>query len=152
MRNKGVYEPEYRLLVMVVGLTSGVGSIVFGYITGSGKSYFAAATMHGMLLFGSCTILISSSAYVLDAFREMGNEIFIMSSVVKNFIYYGFTFFINTWVEEAGSAHVFYVLGGISFGLVLTTPILFVYGKRYRSFWYRHNLVEKFHLKTHAGM
>lgn len=31
-KNNGVYEPEYRLLLTIIGLTAGVGLMVFGYL------------------------------------------------------------------------------------------------------------------------
>ncbi|KAH7032350.1 major facilitator superfamily domain-containing protein [Macrophomina phaseolina] len=149
-RNKGVYEPEYRLLCMVPGLLMGVGLMLFGYVCEEQASYYATATVHGVDLLGIMCVVIASANYGIDAFRDMSSEIFIIGMVFKNFVFYGFSYFVNDWTADAGPAQVFYVMGGIGFAIVLSTPPVFFWGKRYRSWWHRHNLLEKLHIKTHA--
>lgn len=149
-RNNGIYEPEYRLLPCVVGLVSGAGLIAFGVLVGQGASPYVTATMHGIMLFGVMFVCIGTANYALDAYRGMTNEIFIASMAVKNLILYGFSYFVNTWTATAGVKHVFYVWGGIAFGLIATLPIMFIFGKKYRSYWARHDLLDKLHIRTHA--
>lgn len=151
-KNGGVYEPEYRLLGMIPALLTGVGLCVFGYMCENFYSYYATATFHGMDLFGIVCATIATSAYAIDAFRDMSSEIFIAGMVFKNFLFYGFSYFVNDWTMEVGAAKVFYVFGGISFAMIATTPVFFFWGKRYRSFWCRHNLLEKWGIRTHAEM
>ncbi|KAH6720575.1 MFS transporter-like protein [Leptodontidium sp. 2 PMI_412] len=149
-RNKGVYEPEYRLLIGVLGLTSGAGLFGYGYVTQNAGSPYVAATLHAIVLFGVMAELVSTSAYALDAYRDMSNEIFIMGMLVKNFLLYGFTYFINDWLAREGPQQVFFVFGGTGFGIMIGMPIMYVFGKKYRSFWHRHNLLEKWGVRTHA--
>jgi MFS family permease len=151
-RNGGVYEPEYRLLVNSGGLLVGTGLMLFGFLAEEKKSYYATATVHGIVLFGVICVTVSTSAYALDAFRDMSNEIFIAAMVFKNFLFYGFSYFVNDWTARVGPAEVFYVFGGVAFALIVTTPIVFIWGKQYRSFWHRHNLLEKFNIRTHADI
>ena len=151
-KNGGVYEPEYRLLGMIPAITTGVGLMVFGYMAENHYSYYATAFFHGMDLFGIVCAAISASAYAIDAYRDMSSEIFIANMVFKNFLFYAFSYFVNDWTAEAGPAQVFYVFGGVAFIMILTTPIFFFWGKRYRSFWHRHNLLEKWGVRTHAEM
>jgi len=149
-RNGGVYEPEYRLLPMAIALLSGVGLMGFGALAEAQKSLYACATMHGLALFGIVAATTSASSYALDAYREMSSEIFVAGIIYKNFLFYGFSYFVNSWTARSGPAEVFYVFGGVAFALVLLTPIVFVFGKKYRSHWARNNVLEKLHLKTHA--
>jgi len=151
-KNNGVYEPEYRLLGMFPGLLSGVGLFAFGYMTEKKMSFYGTAVMHGIDLFGIVAANIAAAAYIIDAYREMSGEVFIVNMVFKNLLFYGFSYFVNDWTAEAGPAVVFYVMGGVAFAMVVSTPIVFVWGKRYRSFWHRHNLLEKWHIKTHSEM
>jgi MFS family permease len=151
-KNKGIYEPEFRLLGMIPSLLTGVGLFAFGYMTQHHFSYYATAVMHGMDLFGIVCAAISASAYAIDAYRDMSSEIFIANMVFKNFLFYGFSYFVNDWTTEAGPAVVFYTFGGIAFALIATTPVFFFWGKRYRSFWHRHNLLQKWGIRTHAEM
>ena len=83
-KNGGIYEPEYRLIPMVGGLFAGTGLIVFGVLCQDLASYYATATAHGMNLFGVMCIVVPLSGYILDAYREMGNEVFIANMVFKN--------------------------------------------------------------------
>jgi len=76
-RNKGVYEPEYRLLVSVFGLASGAGLFGYGYVTQVYGSYYVAATLHAIVIFGVMALTVATSLYALDAYRDMSNEIFI---------------------------------------------------------------------------
>jgi hypothetical protein len=151
-KNKGIYEPEYRLLGMIPSVTIVVGLCLFGYFAEQGASYYLTAFFHGMDLFGIVCAAISSSTYVLDAFRDISAEVFIINMVVKNFMFYGFSYFVNDWTARDGPAVVFYVFAGISAAMVLTAPVIFFWGKRYRSFWCRHNLLRKWGITTHAEM
>ncbi|KAH0833567.1 hypothetical protein AYO21_05245 [Fonsecaea monophora] len=148
-RNRGVYEPEYRLIPCVLGVCSGVGLMLFGHLVSQGASPYACATVHGLMLFGVMFLCIGTSNYALDAYRGMANEIFIASMSVKNLILYGFSYFVNNWTAAVGPQHAFYVWGGVAFALVATVPPMFVLGKKYRSYWARNNLLEKMHVRTH---
>lgn len=149
-RNKGVYEPEYRLLIGIMGVASGAGLFGFGAVTQQFGEPAIAATCHAIILFGIMALMVATSTYALDAYRGMTNEIFIMGMLVKNFLMYALTYFINDWVARAGTMSVFGVFGGTGFAVLVGMPIMYVWGKRYRSYWYRHDLLEKFHVRTHA--
>lgn len=149
-KNNGVYEPEYRLLPAAGGLFTGLGLFLFGYLAANGYSYYATATCHGIALFGILCVTTSYSAYIIDAYREMSNEIFIISMVYKNFLFYGYSYFINNWEAAGGPTQQFYTWGGVALFLTLTTPIMFIWGKKYRGYWARAKLLEKLRIKTHA--
>ncbi|TVY92827.1 putative MFS-type transporter [Lachnellula willkommii] len=129
-RNGGTYEPEYRLVVMAGGLLTGGGLCAWGYMIENAVNLYACATVHGIVLFGVICVTISSSAYALDAYRDMSNEIFIAGMVFKNFLFYGFSYFVNDWTATVGPAEVFYVFGGVAFALTLTTVPLYIFGKK----------------------
>lgn len=148
-RNKGVYEPEYRLVPVFIGVLSGVGLMLFGHLVQQGASPYATATVHGLMLFGVMFTCIGTSNYALDAYRGMANEIFIASMAVKNLILYGFSYFVNNWTAEVGPQHAFYVWGGVAFALIATVPVAFLFGKKYRSWWARHHVFETLHVTTH---
>ncbi|KIW93311.1 uncharacterized protein Z519_05916 [Cladophialophora bantiana CBS 173.52] len=148
-RNRGVYEPEYRLIPCILGVCSGVGLMLFGHLVSQGASPYACATVHGLMLFGVMFLCIGTSNYALDAYRGMANEIFIASMSVKNLILYGFSYFVNNWTASVGAQHAFYVWGGVAFALIATVPAMFFLGKKYRSYWARNNLLEKMHIRTH---
>ncbi|KAF2201000.1 MFS general substrate transporter [Delitschia confertaspora ATCC 74209] len=149
-RNEGVYEPEYRLLGMLPSVVAGAGLVGFGYATQNGESVYVTATMLGITIFGIVAASIAASAYILDAFRSMSSELFIMNMVSKNLVMYGFSTFVNEWMREEGPVRVFSIFGGVAWALVVTTPVVFFWGKRYRGFWHGHNVLERLKIGTHA--
>ena len=151
-KNKGVYEPEYRLLGMIPSVTIVIGLCLFGFFAEEGKSYYLTAFFHGMDLFGIVIAAIAASSYVLDSFRDISSEVFIMNMVFKNFLFYAFSYFVNDWAASDGPAVVFYTFAGLAGAMIITTPVFFFWGKQYRSYWHRHNLLEKWGIATHAEM
>jgi MFS family permease len=151
-KNKGVYEPEYRLLSMIPAVTIVIGLCLFGHFAQLGSSYYLTAFFHGMDLFGIVIAAVSASTYVLDSFRDISSEVFIMNMVFKNFLFYGFSYFVNDWTQRDGPADVFYTFAGVAAAMVITTPVFFFWGKRYRSYWHRHNFLQKWGISTHAEL
>ncbi|KAH0352804.1 hypothetical protein KCU83_g3382, partial [Aureobasidium melanogenum] len=149
-RNVGTYEPEYRLVVMLGGFLMGGGLIAWGYMAEHGVNLYACVTVHGIVLVGVVSICTAATAYALDAYRDMSNEIFIAIMLFKNVVLYGFSEFVNGWTASAGPFVVYSVFGGIGLAIVLAAIPIYVFGKKYRSFWARHNLLEKVGVKMHA--
>lgn len=148
-KNNGVYEPEYRLLLCPIGLLTVAGFIPWGYIAQTHGSVYLAAFLHGLGLFGITFVLVTTANYCLDAYREMSSEIFLASMCVKNILIYGYSYFVNDWAVSDGPLRIFVVLGSVAAGLMLTMPITFIFGKRYRSWWSRNNLMKKLKILTH---
>lgn len=89
-RNRGVYEPEYRLVLIIPMLVSGaLGWFLFGNLVVAGKSPSVIAVVWAIttasLQFGMTTI----GAYILDGYPSISSEVFIMGMVTKNFVFFG---------------------------------------------------------------
>jgi hypothetical protein len=149
-RNKGIYEPEFRLFQMVVCFIFTVlGLCLYGYGLQQFWNPPLTAIIHGIMLFGILVGAISSSAYILDAFRDLSNEVFIMAMAFKNFFFYGMSYYVNHWIAVGGPMQMFGSFAGISGFVILLGVPLYIWGKRYRSFWARHNLMRLAGLKSH---
>lgn len=144
--NQGVYEPEYRLIPGFLAFVAGASLMGWGVAVGDGLSPYVCATLHGMILFGVVFAVSGVSGYAVDSYRTMTTEIFICCQIFKNFFGFGFSYFVSDWTDQVGVEHSFYAWGGLSFGLATMLPLLFIFGKRYRSFWARHNLLDKAHI------
>jgi hypothetical protein len=150
-RNKGIYEPEFRLLPMVFCLVFTVlGLALYGYGLQEFWSPPITAVVHGFMLFGILIGAIASSAYILDAYRDLSNEVFIMAMAFKNFFFYGMSYYVNNWIATEGPMQMFGVFAGISAFVILLGIPVYIWGKRYRSFWSRHNVMTYAGLKSHA--
>lgn len=67
-------------------------------------------------------------------------------------ITYSLSNFIVDWLVAQGPATVFYTMAGISAGLMLLAIPMYLFGKRYRGFWSRHDIIKKFGLETNDGV
>jgi hypothetical protein len=150
-RNKGIYEPEFRLFPMILCLIFTVlGLTLYGYGLQQYWNPPLTAIVHAVMLFGILIGAISSSAYILDGFRDLSNEVFIMAMAFKNFFFYGMSYYVNDWIVTGGPMQMFGTFAGISAFVILLGFPMYVFGKRYRSFWSRHNLMRLSGLKSHA--
>jgi hypothetical protein len=124
------------------------------------ESVYLCNFLYGMMLAGGVIASTTVIVYALDAYRESSNEIFIMNMLYKNFFYFGMSHFVVSWVDDAGAGSMFSVLAGTGLGLVCTFAqfplisqcmlggVIYIYGKRLRSFWARHNLLVLWHLTS----
>ncbi|KAH7347957.1 major facilitator superfamily domain-containing protein [Pyrenochaeta sp. MPI-SDFR-AT-0127] len=151
-RNGGVYEAEFRLPLVAVGVLCGAGLMAFGSLSEGHGNIYVICFAWGLALVGITFIIVPCSAYAIDAFRSISDEVFILNIMFKNFLFYAYSYFINNWTAASGPVPVFYTFGGISFGLVATTAIVYVFGKRYRVFWHRHNIMAKFGMEGSLAM
>ena len=151
-RNRGVYEPEYRLIPAFLAFVTGACLMGWGVAVSDGLSQYACATLHGLILFGIVFTVSGVSGYAVDSYRNMTAEIFIACQTAKNFTSFGFSFFVNDWTAKVGVRHSFFAWGGLMFGLATIIPLMFIFGKKQRSFWARHSLMEKWHILTHQGV
>lgn len=62
---------------------------------------------------------------------------------VKNMFAFGLTNYLNNWLATQGTRNVFFVIGGITGAVSLTTIPMYIFGKRARSWVYRHNIAGK---------
>ena len=55
---------------------------------------------------------------------------------------FGLSWYINDWIAAQGVSNCFYVCGGIVLGVCLLAIPQYIYGKRIRSYVYRHHLID----------
>lgn len=91
-RNQGVYEPEFRLFLIVPGfLCSAISYFLFGYLIEQGKSPVVMSVLWGIATAALQFIMMAIGTYCVDAYRAISVEIFIATMIVKNFVLYGFS-------------------------------------------------------------
>ncbi|CZR69722.1 related to transporter protein HOL1 [Phialocephala subalpina] len=148
-RNQGVYEPEFRLVFMgAAGVIGGIGMFLFGYTMAIGANAILCAFLQGVMMVGVLIGIFATLSYGLDAFRNQSNEIFIMNMLFKNFMFYGLSNFANNWVADKGPEQIMYVFGGTTIFLSLLAAPVYIFGKRLRSWWSRHDLFVVLKMET----
>ncbi|KAJ7578643.1 MFS general substrate transporter [Mycena floridula] len=133
-RNKGVYEPEFRIIfdsVMLIGTSGYVG--------------WAVGTSHNMpwigavacLMIVNYAILVSSGSaivYLLDTHGRDAVHALALINFLKTAFIYGFSFIANGMVLDKGVKTVLLILGGCQTASWILSVPMYVFGKRARSF------------------
>lgn len=105
-KNKGVYEPEFRLPMMIlVPITSAIGYFCFGRVVAEGGSPVTGAVLWGIAFVAVQIAAVSTGNYIVDAFRDIAVESFIISMTVKNFLWFGFSC-ASTFLRSLGSKNM----------------------------------------------
>ena len=143
-RNRGIYEPEFRLVLIIpVTILGVIGFFGFGASVGAQTHWSGPVLTFGLanmaLAFASACVF----GYVIDAHTSLAEEAFVAVNA-RNFLTFGLTYFVVDWLLEDGTAEVFYVLGALFvFVCVLTIP-LWVFGKRIRGAIARNRFLSTF--------
>ncbi|KAJ9139459.1 MFS general substrate transporter [Pleurostoma richardsiae] len=130
--NKGIYEAEFRIPINILAvLCCSCGWFLFMWVVDHPRpnGYLLGSFCYGLTCFGISIASTSAGLYVLDAFPKQSTEIFVLQMMVKNFMFYGFSTFINTWATEKGAGNVFKTYGILSVCLFATCIPMYVFGK-----------------------
>jgi hypothetical protein len=65
--------------------------------------------------------VLTGGMVIRDSFPRQATEVFVLQMMLKNFLFYGFSTFINTWAAEKGVGDVFRVFGIVSVALLATS-------------------------------
>lgn len=91
-KNQGIYEPEFRLVLVIgVFVTSLLGYFLFGNLITEGKSPVVISTVWGIAVASMQFCSVAVGTYMVDAYRDISVEIFIIGMVFKNFMFFGFS-------------------------------------------------------------
>jgi hypothetical protein len=63
-------------------------------------------------------------------------------------MFYGLSNFANPWVASAGPEQIMYVFGGTSIALSVIAIPVYMFGKKLRSWWARHDLFKILKMET----
>ena len=150
--NGGKYEPEFRiLLVLPMLLFSTIGLYGFGITAANVPRYgwLIPDVFFAFVIIGMVTGAVASALYIVDAHRQLAVEAFTCLLVFKNMFSFILTYFAYDWIiNEGGSVRrTFIIIGSIQVGICLLSVPMYVFGKRNRSFFYRHDLLKLTRLK-----
>ncbi|KAK4222862.1 major facilitator superfamily domain-containing protein [Podospora fimiseda] len=143
-KNRGIYEPEFRLPLMSVSLILGVvGFYGFGATVEYKTHWFGPVFCFGLanmsLVFAATCVF----GYIVDSYRELNEEAFVAINL-RNLLTFGLTYFAVPWYQDQGALIVFSILGSLFVFVTLLTIPLWVFGKRFRSFTGRNEWLQRF--------
>ena len=129
-RNGGIYEPEFRMILVIPQLIFGCAGL-YGFGITSNNTYrygwfwpdfFFALEVMGMVL-GA----VASALYIVDAHREIAVEGFTCLLVFKNIFSFGLTFSGYQWLLTTGIKPVFMAISSVQVVICCSTILMCEY-------------------------
>jgi MFS family permease len=126
-RNNGIFEPEFRLILVIPQLIFGCAGLYGFGITAENTGrygwfwpdFFFALVVMGMVL-GA----VASALYIVDAHREIAVEGFTCLLVFKNIFSFGLTFSGYNWLVAGGIKPVFMAIASVQVVICCSTILL----------------------------
>jgi MFS family permease len=142
--NNGIFEPEFRLPVMVSYLIfTASGFFAWGQSLSNADPWpIPVIVCLGIINLGVQLGTTAVVTYVTDCHREQSAEAFAIMNFIKNLFAFGLTFYANDWIAAQGVKHAFYVIGGTTIAVTLATVPMYIYGKRARSWVKRYGVLD----------
>ncbi|KAK8203093.1 putative MFS transporter [Phyllosticta capitalensis] len=147
--NNGVYEPEFRTVLVVPQFVLGCAGLYgFGIVSEDTPRYgwFWPDFFFALVVAGMVVGAVASALYVVDAHRELAVEAFTAQMVFKNIFSFALTWSAYDWLVDAGVKPVFMAVASVQVGICATTILMYVFGKRNRAFFARHDVLKMLHL------
>lgn len=141
-RNGGIYEPEFRLWIILPTLIAMIIGI-FGLAEAieRGMGVIVTAVFLAILNFAvgvGCTGIVS---YTNDTCQKRAGEAFGLAMVVKSAFAFGLSFMLNDYYAEKGPRIFFATWGGLTVGITLLTIPMYIWGKKIRAWSEKHSIV-----------
>jgi len=149
-RNKGIYEPEFRIVLIVAMLVfAAAGLYGFGITADNAEKYgwLIPDVFFAFIVISMVVGAVASALYIIDAHREIAVESFTCLLIFKNIFSFILAYFSYNWVFSIGIRQLFIIFGSIEVAICLLSIPMYVFGKRNRLFFYRHDLLKMTHLR-----
>ncbi|EHA46439.1 hypothetical protein MGG_12650 [Pyricularia oryzae 70-15] len=133
-RNGGMYEPEFRLVMVVPAFIATVTGLVgFGWSAEWNEHWMVPTTFFGLVSFGCSLGATTAISFVMDSHGQYSVETLVSLTFCKN-VFHGmiFSFFFTDWLLQDGSRWVFMWLGVIHSIVMLSGILMYIFGKRGR--------------------
>ncbi|SCU94846.1 LADA_0G11760g1_1 [Lachancea dasiensis] len=132
-RNFGIYEPEFRLLMVFPAcLATALGLIGFGWSAHNRDPWIAPTVFLGVVGFGSSLASTTAITYTVDSYKHYAQEALVTLNVLKNVMGFAFSFFNADFNAKNGYKTAFVVYGCVEIFVGLFAIPLYHYGKKCR--------------------
>jgi hypothetical protein len=132
-RNGGIYEPEYRLLLMIpAAFFSTLGFLLLGPLYAQKAAVWKLVLTS--LVFHISGPFASSAAvtYVFDTMQNTTTEAFVATSLMKHIFVFFATSYVPSWFVRVGPINAYRILAILNLSFAALTIPMYMFGKRLR--------------------
>ena len=146
--NNGIYEPEFRLLLVIPQLVFGaIGLYGFGWAAANVQpdGYVTPDIFFALEVIAMINGAVASALYIVDAYRDIQVEAFTCLLIFKNIFSFGLTWSAYNWLIHSGQNAIFKIfvaLGSVQIGICLLTLPMWFFGKFLRAYMHRHDILK----------
>ncbi|KAB8076084.1 MFS general substrate transporter [Aspergillus leporis] len=133
-RNKGIREPEHRLILLAVTaiITSG-GLVMYGKGVEVGLHWICPVFGMGLMAFGFTASSIIGETYILDSYRAVAPESLVLINIFRNLIGMTFVFAVQPWLIHSGYGNAFIQMMAMGLIAHLSVIPMIIWGKQLRA-------------------
>ncbi|KAL6453704.1 hypothetical protein SBY92_005276 [Candida maltosa Xu316] len=132
-KNKGVYEPEFRLIMIIPStLLTTIGLMGYGWSSQVQNPWIAPVIFFGALACGSSMASTTAITFAVDSYKVFAGEALVSFNFLKNLLGFCFSLFNNKYADEEGYRAAYVTYGGIQLFVSLFAIPLYIYGKKLR--------------------
>ncbi|KAG7288105.1 hypothetical protein NEMBOFW57_007628 [Staphylotrichum longicolle] len=152
--NGGVYEPEFRIVLVIPQMILGCAGLYGWGITVDGLlhstyHYAVPLTFFALEVAGMVIGAVASSLYIVDAYRDLAIEAFTCMIVFKNIFSFGLTLKAFEWLVQmkTKATPLFNIVASVQLVVCLLSIPMYIFGKRIRSYFHRHDILDMLNLR-----
>jgi hypothetical protein len=132
-RNNGVYEPEFRLILMIPAVF--FSSIGFFFLGGAFEHH---ASVVKIVILGLCFHIAgpfahsASITYIFDTMQNSSTEAFVAAGLAKHIFMWAATTYVPAWFDAVGPVKCYQTLAILNLCFAALGIPMYVFGKRLR--------------------
>ncbi|KAK6464837.1 member of major facilitator superfamily multidrug-resistance protein [Scheffersomyces coipomensis] len=150
-KNHGVYEPEFRLLMIIPStFFISFGLMGFGWSSQNKDAWIAPVIFFGCVGFGSSMASTTAITFTVDSYKMFAAESLVSFNFLKNLMGFIFSLFNNDFIHSRGERTAFLTYGSVQLFLSLFAIPLYIYGKRLRSWTDDKEILRKLYHEDNA--
>ncbi|KAF8863918.1 MFS general substrate transporter [Acephala macrosclerotiorum] len=133
-KNRGVMEPEFRLMLLFVpSIVNSVGILLYGLGGYNGWHWIVSAGIGTAFIgFGIGSGGAIGLTYAIDCYPNIAAESMVLILFMRNVLGFGFTFAIQPWMDGMGSQNTIVFLAVLCFVTTMTFLGMVRWGKGFR--------------------
>jgi len=143
-RNRGVYEPEFRLILMIpAAIFSTIGFMILGPLY-QRHAPVAQIVITGLLFHVAGPFASSACVtYIFDTMQNTSTEAFVATSLFKHIFIFLATTYVPSWFAKTGPVKTYQTLAILNLAFAAVGIPMYIFGKRARGMVARNAFLMK---------